>query len=73
MIDLHVIKQALRTHGFHKVAGEVLKARGEYVPEKWTNLEDTVQSVTFKMAANRVRQRAVTTGLLSLMALEAES
>lgn len=70
MINLSVIQHALRTQGFHKVASAVLKARGEYVPAKWTDLEDAVQSVTFKMAANRIQERQLQAGLLSLLALK---
>ena len=71
MINTTLIQAALRQHGFHKVASEVMRQRGEYVPEKWTDLEGAVHSVALKMANNREQHRAVKVGLLSLLALEA--
>jgi hypothetical protein len=71
MIHLRLIQQVIHEQGFHKLAEHALRQAGEHVPASWTNLEDVVQSVTFKMAANQEQRRAIRVGLLSQLALEA--
>ncbi len=56
---------AIRLHGFDKLAREVMRQRGEYVPAD-NSLKEAALSVTMKMARNREQHTAIREGLASL-------
>jgi len=57
-----VIEYALRKHGYAKLAYEVLRQRGEYIPRDGS-VREHVLSLTTKMAQHHLIQQKIQKGL----------
>lgn len=57
-----VIEYVLRKHGYAKLAHEVLRQRGEYIPRD-SSVREHVLSLTTKMAQHRLIQHKIQAGL----------
>ncbi len=56
---------AIRLHGFDKLAHEVMRQKGEYVPADGS-LKEATLSITMKMARNKIAHTAIREGIESL-------
>jgi hypothetical protein len=61
-MNTSLIEKVLREHGYAKLAYEVLRQRGEYVPRDGS-IQEHVLSVTTKMAQRQMTQRKIEAGI----------
>ena len=56
------LQLAIQTHGYAKIAYEVLRERGEYVPRDGS-VQEHVMSLSLKIAQNQIAHRKIRRGL----------
>lgn len=61
------LRASLRYEGYAKVSAQVMADAGEY-PTDVSSLQGAIQSLSVKVAVNRVNERNITEGLDSLKA-----
>jgi hypothetical protein len=61
-MNTQLIEKVLREHGYAKLAYEVLRERGQYVPRD-ASVHEHVLSLTIKMAQDRIAQRKIRAGI----------